>query len=324
MISHEMPGELPSQHRGWAMQALTLAWRLSLNAGSITRLVRVLRLPPFRETCLYNPRFALKSLGHNYLVRNFDSHAALECFVHHYLRMHSSFPERVLKTILHWDIPLHDVLFGEHSLLLSLGTSRPYDKEGELSLLFKVDSLILFTLTFTIVPGWAVGSAAGETCLISRLQGERSYADEVRLATKAMNNVRPRALLMAALQGIAMALGIEQIHAVSAELQSSCCERCASSFKNNYDGFFAELGLTRNRKGFFFSHLPLAEKPLELVDPKNRRTARKKQAFKAAIQQACARAILQASGQITLRVESEAPNAAETLILATNALARDQ
>jgi hypothetical protein len=223
--------------------------------------------------------------------------------------MYSSFPDRILKMILYWDIPLYEMSEDGHRFSLNLGTAKPYDKEGELSLLLKVDSQIIFNLTFTIVPGWAVGSDATEVILISRLQGERFFSHEIRLATKAMCNVRPRALLVAALQGIAVALGVEEIDAVGAKEQSSYCGHSEFSFQNSYDEFFTELGLKKNSAGFFSTRVPIAEKPLELVDPNNRRTARKKQAFKAQIQMACAKFISQASGQMSGYLESSVPYA---------------
>jgi uncharacterized protein VirK/YbjX len=287
---------------------MSIGWHLLLNSGSLVRFVRLLRLEAFTEICQYNPRFAIKPFGHNYLARNIDARAGLGCFVHHYQRMYSSFPDRILKAILYWDIPLYQTIEGEHSYSLNLGTSKPYDKEGELSLLLKVDSFIIFDLTFTIIPGWAIGSDAVEAFLISRIQGQRSYSQEIRLATKAMCNVRPRALLFAALQGIALALGVGEISAVGAKEQSSYCACSETSFQNSYDEFFTELGLERNCAGFFSGRVPIAEKPLELVDPSNRRTARKKQTFKALIQMACAKSISQALGQTSGYSEQIVPS----------------
>lgn len=324
MTLQEKPRPEASQQRGWTVQILTMGWRLLLNAGSLVQLLQLLRLRPFKEVFLYNHRFAVKCLGHNYLARNVSARASLASFVHHYQRMHDSFPDRSLEMILYWDLPLYQTSQDGHSFSLSLGTSKPYDKEGELSLLLKVDSLIIFNLTFTIVPGWVVGSSASETLLISRLQGERLYADEIRLATKAMCNVRPRALLVAALQGIALALRIEEIDAVSGNEQSSYCVCCGEGFRNSYDEFFTELGLKKNDAGFFFGCVPFAEKPLELVDPNNRRTARKKQAFKAQIQMACAKSIADASGRVAREWESKAPSIPECLNISENALLDSQ
>lgn len=306
MALQERPERPASDERGLALQFMTVVWRLLLNIKHVARLARLLRLGPFSEICQYNPRFAIKPFGHNYLARNLDARASLGCFIYHYRRMWSSFPERILKMIMHWDIPLFQTSEDGHRFSVDLGSSRPYDKEGELSLLLKVDSLIIFNLAFTIVPGWAIGSDVAETLLISRLQGERSNLQEVRLATKAMCNVRPRALLLAALQGVALALGVENIYAVSAKEQSSNCGGRDLSFQNSYDEFFTELGLKKDSTGFFSGHVPIAEKPLELVDPNNRRTARKKQAFKAQIQMACTQAISMASGHASDQADVDA------------------
>jgi len=320
MSSDDMSQGAPSHERWWAWRVLKLGWHLLLNYGSLLQLVRLLRLAPFFEACRYNPRFALKSLGQNYLARNLDARARLDCFIYHYERVRSSFPDHTLKMLLYWDIPLYEMTEEGHKFSLDLGSSRPYDKEGELSLLLKVDSLIIFTLTFTIIPAWVVGSCAADALLISRLQGERSCPDEIRLATKAMSGVRPRALLLAALQGIAYALGVEEIDAVSAREQTSYCGHSESSFLSSYDEFFAELGLKKNSSGFFSSRVPIPEKPLMLVDPNNRRTARKKQAFKGQIQMACAASLGQACGQTRGCLEFRLPQASEENTLEASTL----
>lgn len=291
MASEDIASEAPSHDRGWSLQIMLIVWRLLLNARYWARLMRLLRLEPFSEICQYNPRFAIKPFSHNYLARNLKARAGLECFIHHYQRMFSLFPENILKMIMYWDIPLYQTVEDGHIVSLGMGASKPYDKEGELSLLLKVDSLIIYNLAFTVIPGRAIGSDASETLLISRVQGERSVLHEVRLATRAMCNVRPRALLVAALQGIALALGVKEIDAVSAKEQSSYCGCSGLSFQNSYDEFFTELGLQKNSAGQFSGLVPFTEKPLELVAPKNRRTARKKQAFKAQIQMACAKSM---------------------------------
>lgn len=281
--------EQSRSHTRWlALRLLTLGRNISLNLPSLAQLVPLLRLEPFLEMCRFNPRFAVKALGRNYLARNLDARARIVCFIHHYHRMNSLFSGSVLRTILHWDVPLYQKTEAGHIFSLTLGSSRPYDKEGELSLLLKLDSLIVFTLTFTLIPGWITATQAHETILISRLQGERANLHEIRLATKAMGGVRPRALLFAALQGIASTLGVEEITAVKAIHQTSYCGFSKSSFLSSYDRFFTELHFTTNDKGFASCHLPVAEKPLALVAPSNRRTTRKRQAFKRNIQLACA------------------------------------
>lgn len=296
MNSEDTSERLQSQRRSLTLQVLSIVWNMLLNVRSLTRLVRLLRLEPFCEVWHYNPRFAIKCLGHNYLARDFDSRRGVECFLHHYQRVHSTFPSPTLKMILHWDIPLFQTTDDGHTFSIDLGTSRPYDKEGELSLLLRVDAMNIFNLTFTIVPGAQVGSEAAEALLVSRLQGEKSSPDAVRLATKAMCNVRPRALLFAALQGVGRALGVEEIDAVGGREQSSYCGNCESSFRNGYDEFFSEIGLQKNHAGHFFSQIPIPEKPLELIDRNNRRTAKKKQALKAHVREVCAESIWRASG----------------------------
>jgi uncharacterized protein VirK/YbjX len=104
-----------------------------------------------------------------------------------------------------------------------------------------------------------------------------------------MHEVGPSALLLAALQGIADALGIGEIAAVSASSQSSYCEEFAPSFKSAYDDFFAEVGITKTDAGFFLSPIPIESKPLAFIKRGHKLRTKEKRAFKQQIRSACAR-----------------------------------
>jgi uncharacterized protein VirK/YbjX len=203
-----------------------------------------------------------------------------------------------LHQILYWDFEFRTVFEEGSRLALSIGTSRPFDNEGELSLLLKMDGEIFFTLSFTIVPGWIVKSKATEVLLISRLQGVPGYSPEqTRLAIKTMHEVRPRALLLSALEGVAIALGIQEIVSVSAGKHIDYCEDLDTIFRNSYDAFFSELGLVSSDEGFFTLTVPIEEKPLSLIKQGHKIRTRKKRAFRKQVQMACSDGILKMTGR---------------------------
>ena len=191
--------------------------------------------------------------------------------------------------MLHWDVPLQEIREDNNCFTLSMGRSRPCYKEGELSLHLKIDGEIFFTLGFTIVPGWVVQTNAAEVLLISRLQGTYGcYPHQMKLATKAMQGVRPRTALLCALEGIAEACDIREVAGVSAMRHSSYGADCGPSLLKSYDDFFAELGFVRNPADFFLAPAPIKETPLEEISPGNRSRAKKNRALKQQLREASA------------------------------------
>jgi hypothetical protein len=203
--------------------------------------------------------------------------------------LHASLPEKVLRQILQKEVALHEIAEGGNRFTFTLGFPEPYhDKEGELSLNLQVDGKTIFNLSFTIVPGWVLKSEAPEALLISRLQGQSGCNSQIRLARRALNDYSPRSLLLAALQGIADALGVDEIEAVSARNQKSYVKGFPTIFENGYDGFFAKAGLVKTSVGFYSGYIPIEGKPLESFKGRARTRARKRRARRQQIRSACA------------------------------------
>jgi uncharacterized protein VirK/YbjX len=281
--------------------------RALLNLRGYREVRQLLKLPPYAEAVQNNPKFAVFYLTELYLVRGFAVPVRAACFIHHYRRLHVVFPERILRQVLHWDLTLHEFSDDADRFEIAVGLSRPCDKEGELSLNLKVNGEIVFILSFTIVPGWVVKSDAAETILITRLQGMQGCYAQIRLATKAMRDVAPDALLLAALQGMASALGIPEIAGICGKDQISYCKEFAPFFKDAYDDFFSELGIARNVAGFFLTPAPVTEKPLGLVKRGHKLRTREKRFFKQQIQSACAASLLRFIAGASDHVEAVSP-----------------
>lgn len=299
----DVPNGAAAEHDrnpGLMSQLVHIVWRILTNLAMHRKVVQVLRLRPFAAIVESNPKFAFKYLAAKYLVRGLTVTERASCFVHHYTRLYDSISDRALQQILYWDVELRTIFETGGRLALSVGTSRPFENEGELSLLLKMDGEIFFTLSFTIVPGWVVKSKAAEVLLISRLQGMPGYSPErIRLAIKAMHGVRPRALLLSALEGIAIALRIQEIASVSTRNHVDYRKELDTVFKNSYDDFFAELGLMNSGTGFFTSTVPLDDKPLSLVKQGHKIRTRKKRAFRKQVRIACSDGFLKITGRAT-------------------------
>jgi hypothetical protein len=264
-------------------------WRGLTHIGTHRRLLRfLLGIPAYAEFVFSSPSFAFKYLTKNYLVRDFTLADRVSCFLHHYKRLHTALPDSLLRLILQQDVVLLEICEGAHRFSITLGLSRPYDEEGELSLNLCVDDKIVSILAFTIVPGSVVHSPAAEILLISRLQGIKGAYPSISLATRTLHDVAPNALLLAALQGVADAFGITGMVAVSAARQSCFNEKFAAFFIEAYDDFFTELGIPKNADGFYSTPVSIQGKPITSIKHGHKLRTREKRAFKQQIRVACA------------------------------------
>jgi hypothetical protein len=278
------------QKKTWSPVLLAgVLGRAVCNIGRHRKIVQILQLPEFAELVHADPRFAFKYLTHGYLARQLSVAERASCFVHHYQSLHDRLPRPFLRQILRRDVTLVEMRDGETCFAITFGFSRTHDKEGELSLNLAVDGQTVFILSFTIVPGKVVKSQAEDVLLITRIQGVKGCYRQISRATKALHDVAPDALLVAALQGAGEALGIRVLGCISATDQNSYCNECAESFKAAYDDFFTERGVEKNEANFFLAPIPLIEKPLVLVKPGHKLRTREKRVFKREIANAVCR-----------------------------------
>jgi len=279
---------LVRQKRTWSPTLLFgFLWHAVSNIGIHREVLRAFKLPALAEAVRRNPRLPFKHLTRDFLVRGFTIPARAACLMHHYRRLHAALPDLLLRQILRGEVPLVELLEGGR-FTISIGPSWSSHKEGELSLNLHVDGEVVFVLSFTIVPGWVVESSAAEIFLITRIQGVKGCYPQISRATRALHDVAPAALLFAALQGVAGALGVHAMAGISAVRQIAYEEQYAVAFHTAYDAFFAELGIAVTSAGFFLSPLPIGEKPLQTIKQGHKLRTREKRAFKQNIEAACA------------------------------------
>lgn len=264
-----------------------ILWTMACNIQTQARVLRVLSRPAYRRLMAVNPRFPLKYSGLDYLARGLTVAEQAECFIHHYRRLSELFPENVLTQVLLEVVPLDKISEGDDCFTVTMGLSRPWDDEGELSLHFEVNGKVVFVLSFTIIPGWVVQSEAQEVVLISRLQGVKGAFDEIQRATKALCDVAPARVLFAALVGFAEAFGITAMAGINAAMKPEFhfYEGEAANIQEAYDGFFAELGATRCPAGFFLAPLPTSEKPLATIKRGHKIRTKRRRALRLEISQ---------------------------------------
>jgi uncharacterized protein VirK/YbjX len=293
------------QRRSWLLAGIS--WRTLMNLRIHKQVEEFLKLPPFIDTVQDNPKFAFKYLTESYLIKDLNISDRAVCFLHHYKRIYESLPDRLLRQVLHWGIDLCEFCEEGVRFALKWGCSRPFGKEGEMSLLLLADGEIIFTISFTIIPGQIVNSRQKEVILISRIQGTPGLpAEKMRRAQRALYKLRFGAVLMAGLEGLATAFNIREIASVTSTKQISYAADYADRFKHAYDDFFAAMGIPENDTGFFSTPIPIEEKAIEDVKDHKAR-ARARRTLKKKISCTCAEFLSAAmNGTSALQSESSA------------------
>ena len=261
-------------------------WRMSTNISEQFSVMQLLRNRAVASYVCANPKFLFKYLPPRYLIRNMSAPTRTTCFLHHYKYLLSQLSDNSLRTILREDVTVFQLQDGEHRFEITMGRSRDIrhsrhvDHEGELSLNLLVDHSHVYVLSFTIVPGWVVGSQTVDVLMITRIQGALGVFPKISQASKAMRGMPADMILMTALRGVAEAFGIREMAGVSAARHLCYCEDDDAIFKKSYDEFFLRVGAARNSADFFIALFPLPEKPLSQVKRGQKTRARARRAFK--------------------------------------------
>jgi uncharacterized protein VirK/YbjX len=260
---------------------IRVAWSLARNLRRQLEIFRILSLPLFNELVLLDPVFPFKYLSTDYLFAGLPAGVRAASFVHHYRLIEAKLPSDFLRQRRHREITLFETRKDgcTYAVVLGFPTENAI-LEGELCLHLLVDGVQVYVLQFTIVPGWVLKSEQEDVALILRLQGMKGHFQQIRSATKALNEVAPPALLVAALQGIASAWGVREMAGICARSQLCYKDGSPDHFRQSYDEFFVELGATHTAAHFFCSPLPLIEKPVDRIRNGHKSRTRKKRAFK--------------------------------------------
>ncbi|HMK89945.1 MAG TPA: DUF535 family protein [Methylocystis sp.] len=219
--------------------------------------------------------------GALYLDLSLDEKLKRDCFFFHHAQVFTMFKRDRIDLILSGELRLFRHEQRGRVLSIVLSRSNEARREGELSLLFKFNEFTIYTFSFSIVPGYAVGLDDERTLLLSRIQGVRATGHLVREATKALKEVAPPAALLAALSGVAKAFGLQHIVGVCATNQLCYREELKSLFNKTYDQFFACVGARGPLDGRFYLDAPVPEKPLRLVKQGHKLRTKAKQKLKA-------------------------------------------
>ncbi len=249
--------------RGLAFARLTSEW------------FEILQRPELRLVAAHHP-YLFQKLQRPYLNRTLNTRQRFRALREHYQFVVTEFsavvrqeiyatPGKLLATLL-----LEGV--GEYGLRLSCSRQ---EKEGDLLIgLVNLDTgVALFTLAFSVTQ-WEI---ATREIFIGGLKGNKKACDkEVVIAlTRAMHGLRPKALLVFALQILAGVWGVTRLRAVSDRMHIYRHWRKRKRLASSYDAWWVESGGQLADDGNF--DLPIRFIPREISLLKaNKRTMYKR------------------------------------------------
>ncbi|KQU55832.1 hypothetical protein ASG67_06885 [Sphingomonas sp. Leaf339] len=209
-----------------------------------------------------------------------------EAVVSHYrfLRTHQS--AGFYDTLMHQGVMLwrNGEVGGNYHIGLRHNVSHFY--EGDLLLAFYRQDILLFQLSFSVIPGSVVGESADHVLFVGGGQGAAPERGELQPAVKAHYGVAPSHVAYAALQGVALGMRIATIIGVGNDGQLLKLQKGETAFTFDYDAFWAMFGAARNEGGHWSMPVPGEERPPGDASAAHRRRSRRKRAFKIEVRDA--------------------------------------
>ncbi|QOY93171.1 DUF535 family protein [Massilia sp. UMI-21] len=173
---------------------------------------------------------------------------------------------------------------GEHQFLLRLEMAPRHDAEGDLTISLVADGKYLHRLSYTWIDGQLAGVDLPTVPFVTRNQGRWTDSGAAFAAfEEAFPNNSPSFFCFAAMQGVAQALGIDQVVAIKCSAHIAYNPLDVKHFENAYDGFWKILGGVEMPGRSYLIRLPFYLKPLSEMPSKHRKRAAQRREFWRAI-----------------------------------------
>ena len=272
-----LPGELLANarkiHRASGMKGIKHKLKFIVRGLASPRLTRdwfdLWQAPELAPLAQSHPRVLLK-LQRPYLRRGLDARASRQILQQHYCFIVKQLSAAALAEIFTAPGALLAgmTLDGIGRFSVRLFYHDLYEKEGELSLIFydEQKQARAFVLSFCV-------SACQPECreiFVGGLQGFKAAneRESVVAVTRGLFGLRPKALLLFALQQLAVHWDVQSIRAVSNETRNLRHRRRAISA--DYDQFWLESGSDLDANGDFILPLAFVPRKLETIRPNKR------------------------------------------------------
>jgi uncharacterized protein VirK/YbjX len=268
------------------------SWLLSiLRSARVLRFYRdhaaLCQLDVYRNYVMRTPNDdPFHHLSHRgYLVQGLSSSQRVQCVLSHYRFEETTF-DAAYKAAVYADggLTLWEHSVGEHAFLIRLEMASRMNAEGDLTLALVADGKVLHRLSFSWIDGAIAGVPAPLVPFVARNQGRWTDSGEAFEAFEAcFPNNSPSFFCFAAMQGLAHAVGMEQVLAVKCTAHIAFDPNEIKHFANAYDGFWKILGGVELPGSAWLVALPFYLKPLADMPSKHRKRAAQRREYWRAI-----------------------------------------
>lgn len=244
--------------------------RIFLFLGGHSRLTKALK--PFSASGFIHAKINYIYLF-KYLSYSLTTKSKLQILANHYEYFKNNFPYHALRTIFKDGLRCWSEVRESNLFEIRLISNTPYENEGSLSFTFTMNGETIYRLAFTFCPGREFGLLDDQIIYVTRIQGVKGSLNDISQAAKFFNDNTPPTLLVSAMEGMALSLGIKNIVGISLQNQLSYLVSDKYSFQKNYDEFWRTYESIKITDGDYLLQLPLQYKGLSLIRSKHRNRA---------------------------------------------------
>lgn len=208
-----------------------------------------------------------------YLSRSFSFESALPILIGNYRFVKENFTKSSIDQI--FDVGLE--CWRNEIYSIKLIKTKEYDYEGSFALIFIANEVKIYTMAFSFVK--TPVSSGNWVIYIARKQGQPSMLPEFRKAAKAFNDNKIVTMVLAATEGMAIALGINSIVGVGTRNQLSYRKpEMLDTFRRSYDEYWETQESVKLANGDYLMPVPMLLKPIDKIPANHRsRTILKRQ-----------------------------------------------
>ena len=212
----------------------------------------------------------------DYLIKGLSARRRVQAVLSHYRFEETTFNQAYMEAVYgQGSLPLwqHEDEGGSFTIQLEMASRS--NAEGDLTVALIADGKCLHRLSFSWLEGEMVGVDMPVVPFIARNQGRWIDSGAAFEAfERVFPNNSPSFFCFAAMQGIALALGMDKVVAIRSEAHIAYDPDPEKHFANAYDGFWKILGGEEmpGRDGYLIP-LPFYVKPLSEMPSKHRKRA---------------------------------------------------
>ena len=223
-----------------------------------------------------------------FLARPLALEQRVDCALHHYSYEQATFSSAYVDAVYRgeglelWRAASEDRVF---AIRLLVANDNLF--EGLLSVVAFVDRQRVCVLSFSYVDAAIFGAPPGPILFVTRKQSGR-HPEEQQAFARAFHHSSPPYFCLAALAGIALALGTRAIAAIRSDAHPSWQPEEAGAMRTSYDEFWAVFQATELDEKAYRIPLPLEPRDLAEVSAKHRRRAKlRRQHWSEVTESAC-------------------------------------